>query len=1460
MKSAYDPIEEEDRDRPDKRAEWMQRGREAPAGQSAAALRLRAHQQKMAMRAQRAAAAATGKTGAASAGTAGTSWVALGPAPLMSDRNFFGVVSGRSTAVAIDPSDATGNTVYVAGAYGGVWKSTNAANAVLANVTWTAVTDQQASLANGAASVKSDGSVVLVGTGEPNSAIDSYYGVGILRSLDHGNTWTLIPSADSGAHPFAGLGFSKFAWLPNTNTVVAATATTAKGFDEGNITASTNRGLYLSTDNGVSWTYQAPKDGSTTITPISATDVVYDATAGQFIASVRSHGLYRSTNGTTWTRMTNQPTPLSTANCPAVAAPTCPMYRGQLAVVPGRDEVYFWFINIDQSNNIIDEGIWRSINGAAWSRIDETGLTNCGDPLGCGVDQAFYNLEIAAVADGSDTDIYAGAVNLFKCELASAATTCSTVDANLPNSWLNLTHVYGSCGSSIASVHPDEHGIDFKIVGGKDIMYFGNDGGIYRTLDGFMGLNIGSCNTGGSNQFDNLNATIGSMTQFVSFSIHPTDRDTVLGGTQDNGSPASSTATSSSQFFTANGGDGGYNAINPNSTSQWFTANTDISVQVCNSGISCSTNTFSPVVTAATATVGGDYGPFYTPYILDPQNSAELLLGSCRVWRGSTAGTNFSTLSVNFDVGSATTCTGNETNLVRGLAAGGPKDGNGSSNVVYATTEGTGPNCTAANGCNGPQGGEVWVTTNAATTAMSNVTGNTINPSHYTISSVVLDGSDSSGKTAYLGIMGFGGSHIWKTTNAGGTWTDWTGTGLPNAPVNALLVDSQTQQVYAGTDVGVFVSSISSAAWVEVGPAPGTGVVGYLPNVPVSAIRLFNSGGLKRLRVSTYGRGIWEYNLSPDYTNVISDSPQTVFPTQTATFNGTLTAQNGYNSPVNLSCTGTPPTTCTLNPTQQTPTTGGAAYTMTAGGAVGDYNFNAHGVGTDANTITHNAAATLHVVDFALTAPNPNTLSVAQGGTSNESTFVASASGSFSGVVTLSCPTGLPTGAACVFSPSATVQPTSAVPVTVTLTVRATANTPVGNSTVTLSAATTGAPAAKTQTFTLQVTAPAPDFTIAVTATPNTTALNQNVVWNGTLTANNGYNKSVNLSCTAGAPGTCTLTPPSLTPAAGGAGFTVTAGSATSGTFNFTIQGTDGTLTHATPTETLTVGSDFSVPATLTDATVEPGQTASTSMAVTPVGASTFSDNVTYACSGLPAGLSCVFNPTQINVGGAATNVGISISTAGPFTGTQGRLLGQWTGRAAHGLDGRGRPAAHEQRLWLALGLPLAGMGLVGLARRGRPRRYSMVGLCGAVVLGGFMVACGGSLASGPPPPPPVSVTVSPSTTVQLWPNLAGFPATGTTKQFSATVNNASNQAVTWAVVGGNTNGTIDATGLYTAPVTVPNPTTVTITAASQADTTKSGTGHVNIQTPTGASVSTVTVTVTEATVQHTATFTLTVQ
>jgi len=69
------------------------------------------------------------------------------------------------------------------------------------------------------------GGVILAGTGDPNDALDSYYGAGILRSADGGNTWSLISSTSDHLYSFMGEGIAGFAWSTvNTDLVVAAGA------------------------------------------------------------------------------------------------------------------------------------------------------------------------------------------------------------------------------------------------------------------------------------------------------------------------------------------------------------------------------------------------------------------------------------------------------------------------------------------------------------------------------------------------------------------------------------------------------------------------------------------------------------------------------------------------------------------------------------------------------------------------------------------------------------------------------------------------------------------------------------------------------------------------------------------------------------------------------------------------------------------------------------------------------------------------------------------------------------------------------------------------------------------------------------------------------------------------------------------------------------------------------------
>ena len=351
----------EDRERRTLREQWFLRGRSS-SGQPGAALRYRAHLQKMQMRAARLAR----RTENNSLPSSSMVWSPLGPAPLASDASGvgefdYGWVSGRATAVAVDPADSTGNTVYIGGAYGGVWKSTNAASQSSANVVWQPLTDDQATLAVGAIAIQpGGGGVILVGTGEANSSADSYYGLGILRSADAGVSWTLIPSDTSGLRSFAGMGFSKIAFSSNSsNKAVAATAGAAEGIIEGLENPLTaNLGFYYSADSGGSWTFANVSDEGVAVAPGSASSVVYNAGTGQFFAALRYHGFYSSSDSVNWTRLPNQPGGrLSTSACPASpSSSSCPIYRGEVAVVPGRNEMYVWYVDA----NDFDQGIWAS--------------------------------------------------------------------------------------------------------------------------------------------------------------------------------------------------------------------------------------------------------------------------------------------------------------------------------------------------------------------------------------------------------------------------------------------------------------------------------------------------------------------------------------------------------------------------------------------------------------------------------------------------------------------------------------------------------------------------------------------------------------------------------------------------------------------------------------------------------------------------------------------------------------------------------------------------------------------------------------------------------------------------------------------------------------------------------------------------------------------------------------------
>ncbi|HEX6880933.1 MAG TPA: hypothetical protein VF135_11255, partial [Terriglobales bacterium] len=840
-------------DAPAARENWFRKGRQSSDLLSAAEHLQRAFQQKLDLRRQRSlrihSKAQTGSQVKASTttsiGDANTVWIPMGPAPIIPDKfasQDYGPVTGRATAVAVNPADPTGNTVLLGGAFGGAWLSHNAAASDPLSVTWLPVLDQQPSLAVGSVAWSPDGSVMLVGTGEGNSSWDSYYGVGFLRSTDGGATWTQIPMSQD-AHSFRGLAIQRMAWSKSSpQTVAASTMFAARG--NSSLYSNTVQGIYYSTDGGSTWNLARAfedAEGKQRTSVASSHSVAWNSTDHRFYASLRYHGVYVSKpdDPSAFYRLPTQPDSLGSgtlndaSTCGVSGGSNCPMFRAEIATNPKRNEVYVWWIQYPATHR----GIWKSVNGgASWTKLNDTGFTTCGDSAGCGASQSFYNMTLLAVPNalnGNWTDLFLGSVNLYKCTMdPNTPANAACGGGAEPFRFMNLTHVYGgnNCvAGAPAHVHPDHH--DMAAASSSGAVYFANDGGISRTLNS-ASLDTASCSA--RQPFDNLNANMGSMTQFVWGTAIPNDAKGMLAGAQDNGTSMvfSGSATSGQQWIFTNGGDGGYSDIDPqNPTSNWFTSNHDVSIQSCTLGTSCNRSNWGSNISSSqdlvtNADLAGDESSFYAPWMLDPQSSTRLLAGTCRIWRGPTtriSATKWGGTAISPMLTYSGTCTSNDS-FVTALTAGGPKAASGSK-VIWAALD----------------NGTVWRTVDASVTpspAWQNVT-----PSSaplLPVSSIALDPQDASGKSVYVAYQGFGFAHLWQTSDAGAAWTPvFLNSGLPDAPFNNVIVDPDDSNVlYLATDVGVYACDKRTNTCSEVGPTPESGVNGFLPNVPVFRVQI----------------------------------------------------------------------------------------------------------------------------------------------------------------------------------------------------------------------------------------------------------------------------------------------------------------------------------------------------------------------------------------------------------------------------------------------------------------------------------------------------------------------------------------------------------------------------------------------------------------------------------------------
>ena len=943
--------------------------------------------------------------------TLSAAWTPVGPAHIASLA--YGKISGRVSSIAVDAADPTGNTVYIGTTGGGVWKSVNAAGPVDA-VSFQPLTDNlpvfsgnaTASISIGALSVQSG--VVLAGTGDPNDASDSYYGSGVLRSTDGGLTWTLSQSSQdgtSGQHSFVGLGFAGFAWSTvNSNLVVAAVSQSAEGALVNAPIKTSVMGLYVSSDAGTTWRMATIADGATIIqTPlptganlggVASTSVTWNPVRQRFYAVVRYHGHYESQNGLTWTRLANQPgTGLTTRNCPAAPGTSgsisCPVFRGTIAVQPVTGDMFA--LTTDRNN--IDQGLWQDVCGinagncvsptvGFGNRIASTALEAGSSAT---IPQADYNLSLAAVPTVNDTLLFVGTGDLYRCSLAGGCL------------FRNTTNATNACGAP-ARVAPSEHAI--AVLPSAALLLLGNDSGLWRSTDN-VNEQGAPCSADDASHFDNLNGGIGSLAEVISLAQDPTDSSILLAGLGASGT-VSSSADASGAWQQISAGEGGTVAIDPVNPLLWYISTAGgVSIGECLSGRNCSAADFAGSPTIGAVQTNADPSVLDAPWILDPALSTNVIIGTCRVWRGPAAsgaswpGSNQLSTTLGGPLNSS--CDPSTNPFVRSLAAGGPAVSGGTaqnsgSRTLYAGLAGR------LDG-GGAFAGHLFSTVNADTAsntvrwtdrALSPVTNDAsnaglFNPSGFDISSLATDPHDATGATIYATVTGFNGNgisapHLYGSTDGGAHWLNLS-SNLPNAPANSVTVDpNDANTLYVALDTGVYVTTqVSSCTTANCWTVYGIS----LPNSPV--IQLSAAGSMPTgdgrngmLRASTYGRGVWQIPL----------------------LTATTTAQPSMAlSPSALAFAAQASGTISVAQTLQVTNTGSAPLSVSRSTVTGDFNSEDTCTGT---TVAINSSCSIQV-QFLPTAQGIRTglLTVYANVSGGQATATLSGSGTAPGAIVL---------------------------------------------------------------------------------------------------------------------------------------------------------------------------------------------------------------------------------------------------------------------------------------------------------------------------------------------------------------------------------------------------------------------------------------------------------------------------
>jgi photosystem II stability/assembly factor-like uncharacterized protein len=316
-------------------------------------------------------------------------------------------------------------------------------------------------------------------------------------------------------------------------------------------------------------------------------------------------------------------------------------------------------------------------------------------------------------------------------------------------------------------------------------LWTGNDGGVWKTRD--RGAHWINCNH-----------TL-AVTQFYTVALHPMNPNFLLGGTQDNGALAFQGTDS---WPEVSAGDGGPCAVEWDSPNIYYTTYIQLDPLYKYDNGSFVDDVTGPWI--------GDRASWAnSPLVVDPNAPNTILAGTYRAWRTANSGVSWTSLSGDLSGGG----------YLLGMAVA-----SGASNTIYSSSS----------------SGRVYVTTD----------GVTWNPRYTGLPTSALPDvvvSPSTWQIAYVCADRTSGGRVYRTTDAGVTWTDVTGD-LPSGLRGlALSVDFRTNPVtlYLGTDYGVYSSSDGGVHWT---------------NSSLASVAVYDLGldlVNNYLVAATHGRGMW---------------------------------------------------------------------------------------------------------------------------------------------------------------------------------------------------------------------------------------------------------------------------------------------------------------------------------------------------------------------------------------------------------------------------------------------------------------------------------------------------------------------------------------------------------------------------------------------------------------------------